>query len=350
VLASSSTGCVTLAHETGLVDWWAVDVETRSESKNVVVTSEPQGAKVTRRAGGAGSAGGDAVDAGGAVELGVTPLVDVVPLALEVKRETPRTAALWVGAATEFTAGLALMIFAVTSRDDAGDIDVGRFLAAGLGGGLVVTSASIDALVALVHGDKAPRVTTTPRGGEHTYVARRDGVPDATTTVRLPDQSSAHLVLTSREPAGAALDPTWVVAVMGIEDTQRAKAAPIADAELVDSLGDQLRVQVARRGVRTIDRGAQETALREQLVRLKTESYASCFDSACQVELGKALAATHILRTRLSRFGARCVLSGELIELRAEVAVTAAAAQGPCEPEGLLQLGESVARELLGPR
>ncbi|MCK6548827.1 hypothetical protein L6R52_23485 [Myxococcota bacterium] len=337
-LAPVSTGCATLAHETGLFAWWDTHTETKREQKNVVVTSEPQGVKVARRA------------ADGLVPLGVTPLVDVVPFETDVKRETPKTAALWVGAALEATAGLALMVVGITGSDDAGGIDVGRFLAGGLGGGLLVTSASVDAIVALVHGGTAPRVTAMPKGGEQTYVAEREGSADVVATVRLPEQASAHLVLAAPELPRTALDPSWVVAVMGIEDVQRAKGAPIADPELVDGLGDQLRVQVARRGVRTIDRGAQETALKQQLTRLKTESYASCFDSACQVELGKALAASHILRTRLARFGARCVLSGELIELRTEVAVHAGSAQGPCEPEGLLQLGESVARELLGPR
>ena len=82
---------------------------------------------------------------------------------------------------------------------------------------------------------------------------------------------------------------------------------------------------------------------------LKAESYASCYDDSCQLELGKALAASHIVRSKITKFGARCVLNGELIDLQSEVTVKAASAQGACQAEGFLEMSETIERDLMKP-
>jgi hypothetical protein len=98
--------------------------------------------------------------------------------------------------------------------------------------------------------------------------------------------------------------------------------------------------------VKTIDRGAQERYVREQISALKKESFKSCYDDSCQIELGKALAASHILRSRVTRFGKRCVLNAEVIDLRAEVTMGAASARGDCAAEGFLTMSEELANSL----
>ncbi len=141
----------------------------------------------------------------------------------------------------------------------------------------------------------------------------------------------------------AAAHPNWIVAVMEVEDVNASSRKRRIDPNLIRNIGDQLRIFVAERGLRTVDRSTQESTLKETIGQMKADSYKSCYDDNCQVELGKALAATHILRTKITRFGSRCVLNGELIDLKAEVATNAASSRGGCGAEGFLNMSEDVA-------
>lgn len=147
--------------------------------------------------------------------------------------------------------------------------------------------------------------------------------------------------------ASAKMNAERVIAVMDVEPSSALAREHEIDGELLRDLVDQLRVMVAQHGARTIDRSAQDRALRQQISNLKQESYDSCYAETCQIELGKALAASHILRSQLKRFGKRCVLSAELVDLKSEVTMAASSAQGECEPEGLLIMSDAVASALV---
>ena len=145
-----------------------------------------------------------------------------------------------------------------------------------------------------------------------------------------------------------APQPDWIIAIMEVDDVNSASRTMAIDPGLVRNIGDQLRIFVAERGVRTIDKSATERALQDIMQSIKKDSYKKCYDDNCQIELGKVLAASHILRTKITRFGSRCVLNAELIELRSEVAVTAASARGGCGAEGFLGMSERVASSITG--
>jgi hypothetical protein len=157
--------------------------------------------------------------------------------------------------------------------------------------------------------------------------------------------ASASRTLTDPPGQGALANGAqraWVVAVMDV-----ACKSPELSHETVSALGDQLRVFLAQRGLRVVDRGAQEAALRSLVQEAKQKSYATCVDDACQIPLGKALAASHILRSGLVRFGSTCAANGELIDLRTEVTVAAASARSDCTPERLLDAAERLSDELI---
>jgi hypothetical protein len=137
----------------------------------------------------------------------------------------------------------------------------------------------------------------------------------------------------------------WVVAVMDVEDRDGAHDG--VTIALLRNIGDQLRIFVAEKGLRTIDRGQQESMIRAQIADAKKDSYKSCYDNGCQIELGKALAASHILRAQVARFGHSCVLNAELIDLKTEVSIAATSARGACEEEGFLTMSETVAAGLV---
>ena len=151
-----------------------------------------------------------------------------------------------------------------------------------------------------------------------------------------------------RNPARVQPQPGWVIAIMEVEDVNKASRSMAINPELVRNLSDQLRIYVAERGIRTVDKGATDRALDEMLQAMKQESYKACYDDSCQIELGKALAASHILRSKITRFGSQCVLNAELIDLRSEVAVTAASSRGGCSPEGFLDMSEHLATSITG--
>lgn len=170
-------------------------------------------------------------------------------------------------------------------------------------------------------------------------VAAKPAAP-APTPAPTPATAEPPPALT-RTPAQAA-QQDWVVAVMDVRTVTKGKG--VLDDNLMRNIGDQLRIFLAELGVRTVDRRAQQ---REELSLVKADSYKGCYDDSCQIELGKALAASHIVRTRITQFGRLCVLNGELVDLRAEVATAAASSRGTCEEEGFLQMSEDVAKALV---
>src|SRR5262249_24083749 len=124
--------------------------------------------------------------------------------------------------------------------------------------------------------------------------------------------------------------PKKIIAVMPVEVSRSATIS----GSIASGLTDQLRVQLASRGIQVIDRGTQERALAEIVRDEQARSYSECTDENCQIPLGKALAATHILRASLSRFGKMCAMTAELIALRESVTVEANTARGDCSEEG----------------
>jgi hypothetical protein len=329
--AFGSSACATVAYEIGIFSWWDQTTENKTDVKSVVVTSEPQGASVTRK------------DVAGKEEhLGVTPLVDALSIEQQVKTETPRSEALWIGSALEFGGGMAL--FFASSPTNGQRIDTARFFGFSLTGTALMTSSLVDLVVAIVHASKDKRITKSATTQEYAYIASASNLPTAMVKVRVPEQAAANIVLA--RGATTRVAAKWILAVMSVEDASG--GADGLAPTLISNVGDQIRIFVAERGVRTIDRGTQEATFKAAVTRMKSESYQSCYASSCQIELGRALAASHILRSRITRFGSRCVLNGELIDLASEVTVGAASSQGACEPEGLLQMSESIARELIG--
>jgi hypothetical protein len=135
----------------------------------------------------------------------------------------------------------------------------------------------------------------------------------------------------------------WVIAVMNAGATGK----NTFDKGTLLALTDQIRVFLAERGARVVDRSQQEAALRDLVNEEKKRSYSSCVDSSCQVPLGKALAASHILKSNVAKFGKTCATNGELIDLKSEVTVQAGSAKTECSEEALLYAAESLAEQLI---
>ncbi|MEQ8278386.1 MAG: hypothetical protein RMA76_38440 [Deltaproteobacteria bacterium] len=141
-----------------------------------------------------------------------------------------------------------------------------------------------------------------------------------------------------------ATQQSWVLAVM---DSQMSSSQRTFTKETLVALTDQIRVFLASRGMRVVDRSSQERALQSIVAEEKKNSYKTCVDSSCQIPLGKALAATHIMRSSVAKFGNACATNGEMIDLRSEVTVAAGSARSGCTEEDLLYAAESLAEQLV---
>jgi hypothetical protein len=86
--------------------------------------------------------------------------------------------------------------------------------------------------------------------------------------------------------------------------------------------------------------------LRERLMDEKKVSYRKCFDSVCQIELGKAVAAEKTLATQLLQVGEECAVVANLYDLHSETSSAAAMVQTGCEEKKLLGAMKQVAEQI----
>lgn len=117
-------------------------------------------------------------------------------------------------------------------------------------------------------------------------------------------------------------------------------------AELTDRLADLV-------ANRLVANGAYRVVPRMELHRLlraeQNRSYGDCYDTSCQVALGRELAADHSLAGRVLRLGDGCTVALELYDLASATAVRAASADGGCEPQALAGLTRQAVDRLSGP-
>lgn len=90
--------------------------------------------------------------------------------------------------------------------------------------------------------------------------------------------------------------------------------------------------------------------LRERLVDEKKAGYRACFDTACQIELGRALAAQKTLATQLIQVGEKCAVVSSLYDLKSETSKAAATVETGCAEGDLLgalkQVTEKIADQV----
>jgi hypothetical protein len=132
-----------------------------------------------------------------------------------------------------------------------------------------------------------------------------------------------------------------IVAVFAVQDASKNIAA-----DVLEQLTEYLSAQLAATGRYRI---VPRDRLRERIADQRKKSYGACYDEACQIELGKALAAQKSLATKLLRVSNRCALTAVLYDLRTETTETAASVDTECSVEALLGAVRKVAQQLAGP-
>jgi hypothetical protein len=286
---------------------------------------------------------------------------DVGRAPVEVKRTyqvTRRRYSHWLWAWTALFAGATGGgIAMVVADDDSGSMSSGQKV-----GGIVLTTLAgclllpslIGNIIGEVQGDK--KFVTAQKV---TIGASAPGHGDRWAALSIPsDKKSLHISLppTGDNPVLGGLVGTKVsgkakvfgvlrarrkppiVAVFNVQD-----ASKKLEADLLDQLTEYLATQLAATSRYRI---VPRDRIREQLVGERRKSYRVCYDQACQIELGKAVAAQKSLSTRLLRVGERCAVTAALFDLKTETTEAAASVDTTCSTEALLGAMRDVVKQL----
>ena len=130
-----------------------------------------------------------------------------------------------------------------------------------------------------------------------------------------------------------------IVAVFDMED----RGSGI-DREVLANLTDYLASLLAEGGYQVIPRDK----IRESLTTEKKESFKACYDQACQIELGRELAAEKVLATQILKIGKTCQVTSNLYDLKRTATELAANASASCDVDSLLGAVRTVAAKLCG--
>lgn len=143
---------------------------------------------------------------------------------------------------------------------------------------------------------------------------------------------------TATKPAVVGAKPGAIVAVFDVQ-TARLKLAD----DLRQTLADQAATELAATArYRVVPR----SQLRARLRKEKRVSYRKCFDSACQVAIGRELAAQKSLALTISKIGSRCQVAAVLYDLKSAASEKAANASGACSEDGYLAALKQVIAKL----
>jgi len=174
--------------------------------------------------------------------------------------------------------------------------------------------------------DRAPAVG----GGTGGYGASRDEA--------VPVNDDLGFEVATAPPDGGT--ERFVVVVLEVEDQS---------SQLLAHKRQQITDYLAASAARALGwRVVPPEQVRAALVAEKVGSYDTCFDQACQIELGKALAAEKTLTTKVSRLGSQCIVSATLFDLKTETAERAATSKVPCTEDGFVRAVDDIVLQLPG--
>jgi len=139
---------------------------------------------------------------------------------------------------------------------------------------------------------------------------------------------------------GQATAPAPVTAVFRIENRGSELKGDEVDAltdYLATKLGEQGRFQIIPR-----------EEIHRRLVEQKRESFKSCYDKQCQVEVGRELAAQFSVSASISKVGSKCLITAAMYDLKKAATWRTGTAKAACNADALLVAVEEIAAKLSG--
>lgn len=131
-----------------------------------------------------------------------------------------------------------------------------------------------------------------------------------------------------------------VVAVFGIRDS-----ASVLSSTERERLARYLSARMAEGGRYLV---VPESDLQQAIRAQKKESYEACYEEACQIEIGRELAAEKTFVTEIVRLGDSCAVTSVLFDLKRAASEQAATERGACNLNALVRSVEALTSRLLG--
>lgn len=151
---------------------------------------------------------------------------------------------------------------------------------------------------------------------------------------------SLLLCAASTTQARAQAGARPVVAVFDLENRARLKNSDVL------TLTEYITTRLAEGGLyRVVPKGEVQSALRSK----KAESYQSCYDESCQIEIGRELAAQKTLSSKVSQLGTTCIVTVQLYDLAQGASEGAGTSKGGCKVEQILGLLDQAMASLVRP-
>jgi hypothetical protein len=308
-----------------------------AHNQTVAVRTEPPGAAVWKE------------DSGGHKELGASPAnVDVGYEEVESRMSSGWW---WVPALSGAAMIGGLAVGAANGFDNSDASATGAIIT---GTAVIVGVVSLAAcLIGTFSGSSSVQQASVNVG------AKLDGYAEARRALTVPTSDNGLLLSLSPLSGVAAVqksiprvEPTpppapsakpgsgssAVVAVFDVED-----AAKRFDAETTTQITEYL---VARLAGGTSYRVIPRDQLKSRIAETKIEGMKACYDEACQIELGRALAAQKSLATKLLRVGDSCAMTSTMYDLRTETTEAAASARTSCAADALLGAVDEIVKQL----
>ena len=114
--------------------------------------------------------------------------------------------------------------------------------------------------------------------------------------------------------------------------------------DAVEQLTDLVAAQLAASGLYQVVPNAE---VKKALRNKTAESYDDCYDEACQIEIGKEIAAQKTLATKVSQLGRTCIVTMHLYDLRKSASEKASTKTGKCGLEPTIKLLQAATLSLM---
>jgi|GEM_PF-3387463 len=161
-------------------------------------------------------------------------------------------------------------------------------------------------------------------------------------TASLVKKKEKHLRAAAPAPAAMpASKKSTTLAVMRMLDE-----TGLFNADSLETVTVFLRSKLAGGGITLAIDPASQKDDKKTVREFQKESHKARYDTAYQVELGKALSANVVLKSTVRRMGETCTLACELLDVTSETVSGMATANFNCSEKGLSSAVEVVAPQL----
>ncbi len=146
--------------------------------------------------------------------------------------------------------------------------------------------------------------------------------------------SSSALTAHARDSKSAP-----IVAVFDLEN----RGSPLTDSEIL-GLSDYLSTKLSEGGSILV---IPKDEIRKRITQQKLNFKKECFDSSCQIAIGKELAAEYSINSSISRIGSNCIITSQLYDLQKAASVDAASSRKKCNADALIEGVEYIAKRFI---